>query len=453
MTSLTFYGGAGEIGGNKILLEDKKTKVYLDFGQSFDFGEDYFFEYLQPRSVNGLECYFEFGLVPEVPRLYSQSMLKLTHLSYQKPDVDGVFITHHHGDHTGHLPFLDESIPVYMGHGTKRILDVYHTLYPQLSNIGDHLNMNTFESGDRIKVKDLTFRPIHVEHSTPGAYGYIIESPSGNIVFTGDFRRHGPMKELTDEFITEASKCRPKVMICEGTRMTPDPERQYTEEQVYDKVKSIVGDSKGLVFAEFSMCNIDRFKSFLQAAQEEGRTFIVDTKYAYILDNLREKIPWIPNPKEDDTLKVYYRMCKSCEFQETDYYKYEREYMKNMITYKEIKKNQKDYVMFTGFNKLVELIYLQPEKADYIYSSSEHFLEGEENKQKRTVLENWLKHFKVNMHHAHCSGHAGKSDLEYAIKKIKPEILIPIHTQNPEEFKKIHDNVIIPEKGNVYQVG
>ena len=35
MTSLTFYGGVNEIGGNKILLEDKDTKVFLDFGLSF----------------------------------------------------------------------------------------------------------------------------------------------------------------------------------------------------------------------------------------------------------------------------------------------------------------------------------------------------------------------------------------------------------------------------------
>ena len=69
MTTLTFYGGAEEIGGNKILLEDKGAKVYLDFGQSFDFGEDYFFEYLSPRTANGLEVYFEFGLVPRVREL------------------------------------------------------------------------------------------------------------------------------------------------------------------------------------------------------------------------------------------------------------------------------------------------------------------------------------------------------------------------------------------------
>jgi len=36
MTSLTFYGGVNEIGGNKILLEDKDTKVFLDLGKGFN---------------------------------------------------------------------------------------------------------------------------------------------------------------------------------------------------------------------------------------------------------------------------------------------------------------------------------------------------------------------------------------------------------------------------------
>ncbi len=35
MTSLTFYGGVNEIGGNKILLQDKDTKIFLDFGKGF----------------------------------------------------------------------------------------------------------------------------------------------------------------------------------------------------------------------------------------------------------------------------------------------------------------------------------------------------------------------------------------------------------------------------------
>jgi mRNA degradation ribonuclease J1/J2 len=42
MVKLTFYGGVNEIGGNKILLEDKGTKIFLDFGQSFTFGAEFF---------------------------------------------------------------------------------------------------------------------------------------------------------------------------------------------------------------------------------------------------------------------------------------------------------------------------------------------------------------------------------------------------------------------------
>ena len=42
MANLTFFGGIGEIGGNKTLLEDKNTKIFLDFGTAFGKEEVYF---------------------------------------------------------------------------------------------------------------------------------------------------------------------------------------------------------------------------------------------------------------------------------------------------------------------------------------------------------------------------------------------------------------------------
>ena len=58
-TYLTFYGGVNEIGGNKILLEDKKVRIFLDFGQSFTMGKEYFTGWLRPRAINGLGDYFD----------------------------------------------------------------------------------------------------------------------------------------------------------------------------------------------------------------------------------------------------------------------------------------------------------------------------------------------------------------------------------------------------------
>ena len=477
MSSLTFYGGANEIGGNKILLEDNDARVYLDFGQSFNFGSDFFLpeQHLEPRDADGLAPYFDLGLIPKVKRLYSEDMLRHTDVPYEKPDIDAVFISHHHGDHVGHLKYLDGNIPVYMGHGTRAIMDAYAFLYPGFGKYGEH-ELKEFKSGQEIKVKNLTFRPIHVEHSTPGAYGYIIERDGGNMVYTGDLRMHGQAAEMTEEFITEAKKCSPAIMLCEGTRMPiPDqPEdKNYTEEGVKKMVADILQDSKGLVFAHFAMSNIDRFRSIWETSCEDGRKLVIDPRYAYILDIIREKIDWVPNPREK--LCLYYRLNSKGRWGEKqyenvwrDYYgeilgeecyttdkngkktrkkdtwRCEEEMSKNNVTYKEIKKSPEDYVLFMNFGRLVEIAHIKPGKADYIYSSSEHFLEGEENKKMKTVLENWLERYDIKLHKAHCSGHAAAADIEKMVKRINPDMLIPIHTQNPEEFKKLQNNVEIP---------
>ena len=146
---------------------------------------------------------------------------------------------------------------------------------------------------------------------------------------------------------------------------------------------------------------------------------------------------------------VYYRLAKTREFVEKDYAPWEREYFPKKITYNEIKKDPKKYIVCLGFYRLMELVYLLPKDADFIYSSSEHFLEGEENEDMRIVWENWMKHFKIPFHKAHCSGHAPKSDIIRMIKQINPKTLIPIHTQGAGEFGKIHSQVILPQRGEI----
>ncbi len=82
-------------------------------------------------------------------------------------------------------------------------------------------------------------------------------------------------------------------------------------------------------------------------------------------------------------------------------------------------------------------------------SGCEHFLEGEENKRMREVMENWLGHFGVKLHKAHCSGHAAAKDIERMVKRVKPDTVVPIHTLNPEKFKDFHGDVRVVGKGDV----
>ena len=65
VTTVTFLGGIDEIGGNCFLVEDKGTRLLLDFGMRFSVRRKYFEEYLKPRSSAGLIDVLTLGLVPD----------------------------------------------------------------------------------------------------------------------------------------------------------------------------------------------------------------------------------------------------------------------------------------------------------------------------------------------------------------------------------------------------
>jgi len=452
MVSLTFYGGANEIGGNKILLEDKGARIYLDFGQSFTFGEDFFYEYLAPRTANGLEVYFEFDMLPKISGLYSKNLLRMTELKYRKPDVDAVLISHPHADHIGHLGFLDEEIPVYMGHGAHRITEVYHKLYSGFSNIGEHKNLRLFGSGEKLKIGHITVEPIHVDHSIPGAYGFIIRTSKGPVVYTGDFRIHGPRADMTKEFAKKAAAAKPKALLCEGTRMGYETEHNFTEAEVEKKASEIIKVSKGLVLVYFSMSNIDRFMCFYRAAKRNGRILVIDTRLALIIDSLKDKIKVLPDIKKDKNIAVYFRITKSFTYHKENYDAWEREYWHKKVTSGDISKNQKRYVMHLGFYRLMELVYIRPKKADFIYSMSEHFLEGDDNEAQGKVWKNWMEHFDIKFHKTHSSGHASRSDILSFIKQLNPKTTIPIHTESADDFDKATSEITKPSKGETIEI-
>jgi len=160
---ITPYGGVCEVGGNKILLEDGDTRVFLDFGMSFSAKQRYFEEFLQPRKLNGLGDFLETGLLPWIPGLYRKDLLERTDYTYKEPECDAVFISHAHLDHCAHSSFIDDKIPVYCSETTKLYLEAMQ----ESSNADIETEMlryrrekeiiekdvRTFISSDSIKIK------------------------------------------------------------------------------------------------------------------------------------------------------------------------------------------------------------------------------------------------------------------------------------------------------------
>ena len=447
---MTFYGGVNEIGGNKVLLEDGDVRIFLDFGQSFSMGADYFTRWLGPRAINGLGDYFEFGLLPEIQGLYTREQLRFTELPYEEPRFDGVFLSHAHVDHLNHIQFLHPMIPIYLGVGTKLFLEAMEKT-SSFCNYGKH-RYRTFRTGDKIKIGGLVVEAVHVDHSIPAAYGFLIHTSEGTVVYTGDLRAHGPRQDMTEDFMEKARKSEPVVMICEGTRMVEEDKRKnYSEEEVEKLSRRIVSSTDKMVFVTHYSRDIDRFRSFYNVAKKNGRKIVVSPKSAHLMARLVEdKRLDLPDPLKDKDILIYYKRKKSGEFDERDYYVWEREFMDKMVTYEFVRENQGRLLMDLDFYQFAELIDIRPESSShFIHSMSEPYSEED---IEDIVMHNWLEHFKIRFHQLHASGHMDRQQITDLCNYIDPKKLFPIHTENQQLFKKKCNNVQTVEYGKEYNL-
>ena len=432
-------GGVGEIGGNKFLIRDGDTRILLDFGVSYADRRRFYSEpLLSPRDEKEL---FEFGMLPKLQGLYK--------FEESEPSIQGVFLSHSHGDHSACISFLNRKIPVYCGETTATIIRaLYETRTKSLEADISGLRFETFRTGSKIRLGSIEVEPIHVDHSVPAAYGFIVHTSEGTLVYTGDLRVHGPKSRMTDDFIERARQAKADALLAEGTNLIGAT--LTTEAEVQSKISSIIQASSKLVLADFSNVDVDRFRTFYNVAKENGRTLAISLRQAHLLSKLAaEGRIDIPDVAHDENVVVYQRSKKR-------YYEWEKSVLsfQNVVEASDIKNMQSKTVLVSSASSFKELVDIRPEPGScFILSISEPFNEEQEFEFERVV--NWLDHFGLPMYHVHCSGHIMPDQLKSAIARISPKTVYPIHTDHPELYAKFISgvaSVTVPQKNVTYPV-
>jgi len=462
VTSLSFYGGIGEVGGNKILLEDKGTKIFIDFGKSFGKEGMYLQEFVKPRASNGLGDYVDLGMLPDINGLYRNDLVKHYGSTAKEADFQGVLISHAHADHVDYATFLHKDIPIYMGKTTKGILQALFEIQGRrdrqvldYKEIGSgyrdppiQRDIREFSSGKKFKIDSLEILPIHVDHSIPGAYGFIIYTSSGPIVYTGDLRLHGTKPQMTREFIDAAKKEKPIALLAEGTHIK-DPPKDESEAKVFDDGLEVVSRSNSFVCADFNFRDVDRVRTFYNIAKRTNRKFVINMKNAPFLKYFHQFPALdIPNYDDPDVLLCKTRLY-SGTFADSDYRGFSNYVgLPNTITTVDVGKNPEKYLCAMGFYNFPQFIDMKLKSGTYIHSASEPWSEEQTYSVERR--DNWVNHFGMSNEQIHCSGHASRADLFGLVKDIDAQMLYPIHSEYPEEYKGVVKNITFVEEGKEY---
>jgi ribonuclease J len=534
MVKLTFYGGVKEIGGNKILLEDGERRLFLDFGFPYKRHKQFYEEYLKPRGGAGLLDPLTMGLLPPLEGLYRDDLetpglwKQFRNVPfYRKLDhVDGVLLTHAHLDHSGHIAFFKDNIPVYSTAVTafiaKAVQDSGKADFDQQvcyfdrkepgKPVGwkqeallttDKKQQRQFcladaelkaLSEDAIKfwLKSPGQRPLiscslnshsgcsfnlrcfPVDHSIPGACAWGIETSSGWIIYSGDLRLHGKREESTRKFIEEAGKLRPRALILEGTNVTR--ETNVAEREVYENGFKAIKGATGLVIADFPPRDIGRLLTFLQVARDTDRKLAILPRDAYLLKTMRLLEPDTPDIAQEGSIVIYQDTIasKSPNMWVQNLCK---EYGSKMILAEDVRSAEDKFILCFSFWDLNELPSLHPKPGSlYVFSSSEPHDEEQEIDFRR--LHKWLEHFKMRgiglpvekkkngekseweipegERGLHASGHACGPDLLDVARGIKPEVLIPVHSEHPDFYTQHVGgsgiDVVLPTVGGTIEV-
>ena len=483
MTSLTFYGGVNEIGGNKILLQEKDSSIFLDFGISYKRANDYFeFPLLQPTNIDDL---LKTRLIPEIEGLYRYYNYNAKYdntgpISISKKleerQFDAVLLSHAHMDHYGYLGLLRGDIPIYLSAVSKKFIELYYrTGRTKFNEKIKHLLFEEMSKNSELEIGDFRVKRYEVDHSILGASAYYIEGKA-NIVYTGDFRLHGNKGFLTEEFLRLVEKEDVDYLLCEGTRLGLEKNEEEriveekvlnSEKEVKNKCMEIIESEEDLVIYDASQADLERVKILCDVAKKTGRELLIDSKKAFLLlyinetENLLEDLPKIEDfkillsrSKLSSSTNICKELTKDCpdfflERFKTGRRNHEREMLTNNkfsesqfiwgpAMRKEILSNPNEYIIYTS-NAPLLLLHCknlqEPFSGTYIYGKAEPFTEEMEFSFNRLLR--WLELCNLKLEHAHTSGHCFPDDIKNAIEIINPENLIPIHTEYPEEFKKI----------------
>lgn len=379
------HRGQNQIGGSVIEISTDNTRIFLDVGIELD----------ESEKID----------VPEVEGLFKGNK-----------SCDAVLISHYHSDHIGLLEFILPDIPIYMG---EKAYEIYSA---SADFRGRELKFSPKYVYDnkKIEIGDFQITPFLCDHSSYDSYMYLIESEGKKILYTGDFRANGRLSYI--ELLSNLPEV--DVLICEGTTLTREDVKNIDEDKLEQIAIEYLEKHSGPAFIMMSAMNVERMITAYNIASKTGRLFLEDIYTADVASACKIEIL---APNNEDGVRVFM-------IGGNKQYKRLMEYGKAKIGKKQIAK--KSFLMCVRqsmknyLEKLNELVSF--EDGVLFYGMWKGYMEqpGMED------FLNFMKNKGVQIHVLHTSGHADAETIHKLIDKVKPQYIIPVHTENAKWFEK-----------------
>ena len=391
-------GGSGEIGMNMNLFaygnSDNRKWIIVDIGVTF--ADD---------SIPGIDLiYPDPGFIVD-----------------KKNDLLGLVLTHAHEDHIGAIAHI----------WPKLLCNIYATPFTSVL-IQEKFKEKKIDIGNKLKIVKLNgnveLGPFKIDfvtltHSILEPNGLCIETPSGTVLHTGDWKCDpNPLigETINEKKLKQVGEKGVLAMICDSTNVF-SPGRAGSEMDVRKSLLNIMEKIPKRIIVTSFASNVARMESVFYCAKKTGRQISLIGR----------------------SMHRIYKAAKQCG------------YLKNLIeplNSKEAKKIAREKIVYLCTGSQGEPNGAMMRVANYIHPDvfietgdtvvfSSKIIPGNEKKLSKLhnqLVKNGIEVISEDNAFVHVSGHPNREDLKEMYNWVKPRSVIPVHGEHRHMIEHIN---------------
>jgi ribonuclease J len=412
-------GGVEEIGRNMTAVEYGDDIIVVDCG--FQFRED---------STPGIDY-----ILPNTK-----------YLEERKHKIKAMVITHGHLDHIGGIPYIIERIglpPIYTRLLTSVMIKKRQDEFPTMPQ----LDIREVEKEERIKAGGLSMRFFEVTHTIPDSMGVLINTPYGDLVFTGDLKLDHvdgvPTEKEEEEFAI--FKDNSPLMLCADSTNVEKPGFSIPERVVYENIEKIIRETKARLIIGTFASQLERMIKIIEMCEENGKKVVIEGR------SMKNNIEIV---KQLGLLKTKKGTLISIE--EMDDHPPEK-----IVVLATGAQGDEYAALMRMSNKSHK--FLKVQKNDTILLSSS-IIPGNERavqKLKDNLSRQGARIIHYQIADVHASGHANHDETLWIHNKVGAKFFMPmhgyhymlrVHADIAKEAGTPEDNIVIPDNGSIIEI-
>ncbi len=383
-------GGLGEVGKNLTVIESSSEIIIIDAGIMFP-----------PEDMPGVDY-----IIPDI-----------RYLTMKKNKVKAVILTHGHEDHIGALPYIIPRVaaPVY---GTKLTLELVRSKFSEKDLCFD-ADLNVIQPGQTITLETFKVGFFPVIHSISESVGIIVDTPSGRIIHSGDFKFDFELqeREIADLIkLAGVGEKQTRLLLSDSTNAEKSG-FSLPESKVHKTIDALFSESKGRILVSSFASSIPRINAIINIAAKYGRKVCILGRGLETSVGIAQNLGYINAPAE-----LFIEVEDLAEIPDAKLLMLatgsQGEPLSAIST---IANNSHKWVKIRNGDTVILSATPIPGNEALVYKNINALIRlGAE-----VIYENPYSG-KENFH-VHTSGHACQEDLKMLISLIKPEYIMPVH--------------------------